>query len=257
VYVLSLFFIARSEDMPFDGGARVRHLLYFLVYPPPAACEAVLRLTWRLRRDRGLAARPTALNRLHVSMNPIGAGRAPPPPHLVARAAAAADRVAMRAFRFDFDKVACWSPKAALHPWVLTGGDVVGLDLLYADLEAALAGEGIPRRGVRTFEPHMTLLRDAHDGPGESIPALSWVVDEFALVHSLQGEGRHEVLGRWRLPSRDVSSGRIPERLAVTDGRRPGYGRAVKPGESHACARRHHLWHQGLRHDEEGPRLAG
>lgn len=59
---------------------------------------------------------------------------------------------------------------------------------------------GFANNDRREFEPHMTLLYR-----GQLIPEVvldepvGWTVRDFVLVHSLQGEGRHEHLCYWLL----------------------------------------------------------
>lgn len=193
--------------MPFDSDeiwersasrGALRHALYFSIYPPREIAEQVHRLGWRVRRTRGLRGRLIARERLHVSMNGIAASPQTPADDWIARAMAAADKVRMPAFRVAFDQVECWGERARLHPWVLTGGERVGFDLLHAELDGALRWHGRPRPGDQ-FNPHMTLLYDGRMGAEDVISPLTWRVEEFCLVHSLQGRGEHRVLGRWRL----------------------------------------------------------
>jgi RNA 2',3'-cyclic 3'-phosphodiesterase len=48
-------------------------------------------------------------------------------------------------------------------------------------------------------DPHMTLFYDHRVVAEEPIDPIRWVVRDFVLVHSIYGEGRHELLGRWPL----------------------------------------------------------
>lgn len=193
--------------MPFDSDEiwsepasrdSLLHALYFSIYPPVEIAMEAHRLAGRLRRVRALGARPTALARLHVSMNGIAKFAAAPGEDWIEQAKAAADKVGMPAFHVSLDQVQCWGPTASVHPWVLTGGDRVGFDLLHAELDGAMRWNGRPRP-TEGFNPHMTLLRDPRPGVEETVAPLTWKVEEFCLVHSEQGRGVHNILGRWRL----------------------------------------------------------
>ena len=50
------------------------------------------------------------------------------------------------------------------------------------------------------YEPHLTLLYDDRCVAEQAIDIVSWTVREFVLVHSLHGQGRYVMLGRWPLP---------------------------------------------------------
>jgi 2'-5' RNA ligase len=57
---------------------------------------------------------------------------------------------------------------------------------------------GLGRR-ERAFVPHVTLLYDARNVTVQPVDPLGWTVREFVLVHSLLGQTRYRVLGRWTL----------------------------------------------------------
>ena len=68
-------------------------------------------------------------------------------------------------------------------------------------LGAELGKCGFPYNGRSRFTPHTTLLYGEPITPEESVEAVSWVVNEFVLVHSLVGKTRHIPLARWMLHS--------------------------------------------------------
>ncbi len=69
-------------------------------------------------------------------------------------------------------------------------------------LQRALLAD-MKRAGIRPTEksdkPHVTLLYDSRLVPEQPVEPVRWTVTEFVLVHSHQGLGRHEELGRWAL----------------------------------------------------------
>jgi 2'-5' RNA ligase len=82
----------------------------------------------------------------------------------------------------------------------LRGDDgIAGVYALHDELHRALAEAGLVRPRARDFEPHLTLLRDRIAAPEEFIEPVRWRVQEFVLLDSVHGEGRHELLGRWAL----------------------------------------------------------
>jgi 2'-5' RNA ligase len=109
--------------------------------------------------------------------------------------------VAMPQFTAAFDRLTSLRGAHANNPLVLLGDDgVVGLRILHRLLGEALgrgfAGRWQPRR---FFAPHVTLLYDRQRIAERAIEPVRWTVREFALVNSLVGLGRHDVLARWSL----------------------------------------------------------
>lgn len=49
------------------------------------------------------------------------------------------------------------------------------------------------------FNPHLTLFYRDGQPFTRMIEPFTWTIDEVLLVHSLVGQTRHRVLGRWRL----------------------------------------------------------
>ncbi|GGP25166.1 hypothetical protein GCM10010971_09850 [Silvimonas amylolytica] len=50
-----------------------------------------------------------------------------------------------------------------------------------------------------SVNPHVTMLYDRKRPPARVVDAISWLVTDFALVHSQVGEGRYDILKRWTL----------------------------------------------------------
>jgi 2'-5' RNA ligase len=106
--------------------------------------------------------------------------------------------VSARPFVVSLDQVQSWNGDP--RPLVLIGDDgVIGVINLHAAIHAALAQAGLAHGPERPITPHLTLLRDRLEPPGEAIDPVLWTARDFALVHSRAGEGRHHVLGRWAL----------------------------------------------------------
>lgn len=130
---------------------------------------------------------------VHITLAFLGSAG----PALVPEIAAAAARVAPRAFVLRLDESGYWRHNQIA--WA--GAQQVPPDLtaLVFDLRAALAAAAIPF-DPKPFVAHVTLVRKAR--PGFALPRLEpfdWPVREFVLVRSVTGPdgSRYEVIGRW------------------------------------------------------------
>lgn len=179
-----------------------RHRLFFAIQPDEAAADRIAHLIEQLRRRHGLMGRPMARDRLHISLNFVGAYPQAPPETDIARARRCAAAVAMAPFVVALNRAESWKARAQARPLVLTGDEgVIGIDLLRGAIHQALAGGGLvtPRAADRVA--HLTLLWGRHEIAEPLAEPLSWTVRDVVLLNSPFGEGRHEVLGRWPLVS--------------------------------------------------------
>ena len=98
-------------------------------------------------------------------------------------------------FDLLLDRAAVWRHGGIAH---LAPSQVPpGLRDLHAALAAQAAQRGLPF-DARPYAPHVTLGRRAGLlSPPGPFPPLHWPVRGFALVHSVLGTGRYDVLGRW------------------------------------------------------------
>lgn len=163
-------------------------LRLFLALWPDEAVQAALRA----RRDRiawPAGARPTATERLHLTLHFLGAVPASRRPALEAALA-----VPCTAFAFTLTHLRAW-PGGLV---VLEAGAPAppALLSLHAGLGEALRGLGL-RVERRTFGPHVTLARHCPAGlPLPAIDPLRWPVEGHALVQSTPAGYR--VLRRYR-----------------------------------------------------------
>jgi 2'-5' RNA ligase len=175
------------------------HRLFFTLYPDPATAERISLLAERMRRRHGLKGRPTASERLHISLNSLGLHSALPE-QVIAKAVEVAANVRMRPFVVSLDRALSWKSATGKRPLVLVGDEgVAGVFVLYDAIQSTLADAGLMRRRERGIRPHITLLRDRLGAPEEFVDPVMWTVEDFALTHSPYGESRHNVLGRWPL----------------------------------------------------------
>ena len=175
------------------------HKVFFALQPDAPAAQQIAGLTAEARRAHGLSGKPISAERLHISLNFVGAFRGPPPRALIDKARKVVEGLAGgRPFAVALNRLESW--KGEPHPLVLTGEEgVIGVEELYADLHKALAVAGMAPRREPPITPHITLLYDAREAPGAFVEPVSWKVRDFVLLDTVVGEGRHEVLGRWPL----------------------------------------------------------
>lgn len=174
--------------------------LFFAVLPTPDAANSIGHRTSNLSGAHGLRGRPLPAERLHVSL--INAGMYPGlPTSIVDGALAAAASVRMQPFELTFDRALTFHIKRPANPLVLTCGDgAAGVVLLRQSLQAALRKAGFKLPNSNS-PPHLTLVYDATTVPDHAIEPVKWTVREFVLIHSLVGQTRYKVLGRWPLAS--------------------------------------------------------
>jgi 2'-5' RNA ligase len=182
-----------ASRQPADG-------LFFAVLPDEFTAADISRLVQRQCRAHGLKGKPILAERLHVSLHYVG-DYAGLPRGIVAAGCEAAAAVAMSAFDVAFDRVVSFGGRSSNQPFVLRGGDgVMGLLALHRRLGVALQKVGLWRWVKLHYEPHLTLLYDDRCVAEQAIDTVSWTLREFVLVHSLHGQGRYVILGRWPLP---------------------------------------------------------
>ena len=179
---------------------RVRpHHYFFALQPPPRTTEELVNLTAGLcGRRRGLGA-PMSPGRHHISLVSLGADDAPLD-DWSRRGVEAVAGLRRPAFRVALNRIAAFGGGDRRRALVLRGDEgVLGVDLLRADIRAALCAAGLARRRDRPFEAHLTLVRGPADGPETFVAPISWEVREFVLIHSYVGEARYEIVGRFPL----------------------------------------------------------
>ncbi|PVM87956.1 2'-5' RNA ligase family protein [Caulobacter radicis] len=173
--------------------------LFFGIFPEAAVAETIADQTRDLKGRLDLSGAPLTPERFHVTLHHIG-DYAGLPRGIVAQALEAGEAASLAApFEVSFDKAASFNNRGN-NPFVLQGGE--GLAELHAFQKAlglSMAHAGLGRQVARQFNPHVTLLYDRVLAPDTPVEPVSWRVSEFVLIHSLLGQTRHIVLGRWAL----------------------------------------------------------
>jgi RNA 2',3'-cyclic 3'-phosphodiesterase len=170
-----------------DGGR-----LFFAAVPDFDAAAKMYRLAGILRRAHRFGREPIVPERLHVSLLFLGRWS-----EQVARhACEAVAGVKMAPFEVSFDRTASFRSGPGNRALVLLGDETSGrLKSLGHLLGAAIAEKGMRRRAVKDFTPHVTLLYGERAIDEYPVEPIRWTVNEFVLIHSLQG---HAHLARWR-----------------------------------------------------------
>jgi RimJ/RimL family protein N-acetyltransferase len=135
--------------------------------------------------------------------------------------------VEIEAFEIAFDGVASFRGRPGNRPLVLHARADSGhasLAALWRRLGVELAQAGLARFVERRFTPHVTLLYDDRLVEAQPIEPIVWRVDEFVLVHSFLGAGRHEAIGHWPLAAEIPATSRLAFR-ALAEGDAALYGR--------------------------------
>jgi len=172
--------------------------LFFALFPDAPVAQAIDLRAQALRREQGLTGRPIATDRLHVTLHHVDDFDGLPKA-VVDGSLAAASTVAAAPFDVSFDYAMSFRGQPGKLPFVLRGDEgLAALEAFQRRLIAALAKAGVMRRKSE-FTPHITLVYDGVSVPERTIEPIGWTVREFVLVHSLLGQTRHIILGRWPL----------------------------------------------------------
>jgi len=191
-----------SRQLSLDGissGEKPPDRLFFGIFPPPADASRLAQLAQYLRARHALTGSPLAVERFHITLVHLG-DYFGLPATVVRTAIDAASTVVMPPFAVTFDYAESFSGKSATLPFVLRAN--TGVDRLVdfqRNLGMALKKAGLGRYVSSSFTPHVTLLYDEKLLSPEPVEPVGWVVNEFALVHSLLRRGRHIALERWPL----------------------------------------------------------
>lgn len=184
---------APTENHRDDYGDSV----FFAIQPDPGAAVSLRDLAWDFCDRYELRTAPLKKSCLHSTLLGIGDYEKLSSEFFDGlRTAAAA--VAMSPFAVGFDWAERFSGRRE-PALVLTGDDnVTGLLGLHEALSTTLREAGFLTRQQR-YRPHVTLAYAKHQIREQPIDEIRWTVREFVLIHSFQGHGRHELLGRWPL----------------------------------------------------------
>jgi len=183
--------------------------MFFAVLPDEDAKAEIIRIGERFVKSHRLGGSSVDIERLHVTLTPIGKPDRLRQP-LEGALLAAAEEVQVNAFRITLESAMRFSNagKDGRFPFVLCGDTTTteaALKLRKALAEAQYK-QGLLVPGVSSYLPHVTLLYgQGLEAIEQPIPPISWMAREFVLIRSFFGQSKHEVMGRWPLPPPDTS----------------------------------------------------
>lgn len=181
----------------FEPAAR-SHIHFFALRPEDdAACAIVEAGRWCSVRY-GLSGRLYGADRLHVSLVSVESAKGFRKGE-VAAARRAGSHVRTAPFEVAFDRVCTFGGRKTWPIVLRCSAGVAELRELRSALRLGLMKEGL-WPGTGGFEPHVTMLWDRHRVPEIELPQpIRWTVEQFFLVKSLVGYGRHVDLAKWPL----------------------------------------------------------
>jgi len=183
----------------FDPPQRPTDRLFLGLFPDAADAARLSQQALSLRERFGLAGHLLAPERLHVTLLHLG-DHVGLREDIVSAARRGADTVRLPPVEVAFDQAMSFATHRGTHPLVLCSGQShEALRQLWQTLDLALQRAACPKPRSGSFTPHMTLLYDRERMPVQAVEPLAWTAREFVLVHSLLGQTRHIVLGRWPL----------------------------------------------------------
>jgi 2'-5' RNA ligase len=187
----------RPPNGPLRDARRDPGTVYFAFKPEPDVISQTVSVGNHLCAEHELTGRvrPSVL---HMTICAIGYFPMLPEGR-VETALEVANRLVAKPFEMILNRVRTY-PNGKEKPPLVAFADngVSRIDLFRYALIADLRRNGfnVPKK---LPDPHMTLFYDYRVIAGEPIDPIRWVVRDFVLVHSIYGEGRHELLGQWPL----------------------------------------------------------
>jgi RNA 2',3'-cyclic 3'-phosphodiesterase len=166
--------------------------------PDAGSAGSVAQLRQELRAKHRLRGKPIATERLHVTLHHVGdfVGL---PEGIAAEAGTLASVISMRPFTVEFNSALSFRGSPGNLPFVLQGDEgVIGLLVLQQRLGRLMENAGLGRANPH-YTPHMTLLYGNRFVADEGVRPIRWAVHEFALVHSVLGRRRYNILARFPL----------------------------------------------------------
>jgi 2'-5' RNA ligase len=164
--------------------------LFFATFVPPDA-DLALRSATDFHDFTDRLIEP---DRRHVTLLALG----PPTSRLDRTIRQATDLLtdSLRRFRVVFDRLVIRSDRSLVVP----AEPLLGVETCQERLLAALTASGLRLPKTHASKPHVTLgYRGGVERAVAPIDPVSWWAEEVALVRSLHGEHKHELVERWPL----------------------------------------------------------
>jgi 2'-5' RNA ligase len=168
--------------------------LFFALRPQADAAQPIAHKSLELDRLHAIQGSLVTADHLHISLHSVGAYATIPPGELDA-ARRAGGALTSSAFDVVFDQAMSFKQGAYV---LFPGEGTQAIQALYLHLGMAMADAGFAIKAAN-FTPHMTLSYRGKLVDRHSIEPITWTANEVVLINSHQGEGVHEVMGRWPL----------------------------------------------------------
>jgi 2'-5' RNA ligase len=177
--------------------------MFFALLPDEEAKAEIIRIGERFVKSHRLGGSSVDIDRLHVTLTPIGKPDRLRQP-LEGALLAAADNVRVTEFDVTLDSAMRFSNAGTdgRFPFVLCADapTVETALTLRKALAHAQYAQGLFVPGVSSYMPHVTLLYgQGLEAIEQPIPPIRWRAREFVLIRSFFGQSKHEVMGRWSL----------------------------------------------------------
>jgi 2'-5' RNA ligase len=170
------------------------HRLFFALWPDAPVRRRIESAANAL--EAGVDGRPIDPERYHLTLQFLG--DFPVLPDWLPGALRAARSVNAAAFPLDIDVVGGFP--ASRVGWLGASTSPAGLLSLRSALRQALDANGVPLRPEPSFQPHITIRRNARAMPSDAIAPIGWNVDGFVLIDSQAGRTpAYAVIGQWPL----------------------------------------------------------
>jgi 2'-5' RNA ligase len=194
----------RAEHAEADAMSAI-HRLFYAVRPDLGAQAEMSSSGAQLCKALGIVGHTVANDRLHVTLHWLR-DHAELPADLVERALVAGASVEAAPFDVVFDRAECLGSEGGLVALTASRG-TGSLQRFQRALAGAMADAGIGRYVRSSFRPHVSLVYGDRQIERQAIAPIRWTVNELVLIHSVVGQSRHIVLGRWPLQTRQLDFG--------------------------------------------------
>ncbi|PUA96444.1 2'-5' RNA ligase [Acidovorax sp. 107] len=185
-----------------------RHDLYYFLYPPPLVAETARELLLRAQGPRWPGrADPMSSDRLHITLHALGRFLNGVPRGVIDLALAAGSAMDYEPFGVRLNVLQSRGAFEAGPIRTVELAPQAGAARDLREFQHALGNTmrrmGFAETQIRShFQPHMTLHYKHKRIDRMVVDPVAWTVMQFALVDSLYGLSRHDVLARWSLKAR-------------------------------------------------------
>ncbi|MBO9575850.1 MAG: 2'-5' RNA ligase [Sphingobium sp.] len=176
------------------------HRYFFALLPDAVTARRIHAFAERTLGEQRLMA----IERLHMTLA-ISEDYDAPQPLLLDALLRAGATVAAAPVELVLDELSISRYTAALRP----AHRLKPLHALQAEIDGAVARQGVALREGYHFSPHLTLRYHGGDLVHRPIFGFRWVAGEFVLIESFVGLSHYDVHGRWPLRAPEDPQGSL------------------------------------------------